>query len=65
MTVLLILLGVLFGAVFAASIAFLITMLFVSKSNDFGNSKGDFQSFAVCPIHMLQRKNFINPQKYE
>lgn len=65
MTGVIILLGILFGLAIAGSCAFTITMCSVSKSNDMGNSKGEFKSFVVGPLRILERKNGVNPKRYK
>ena len=39
-------LGILLGIAFSACLAFMVTMIVVRKSNDMGDSKGSFYSFA-------------------
>lgn len=59
-----IILGVLLGLALAAALAFMITMFSVAKSNDLGNSKGEFRTFSTNPLRMINRKDRINPNKY-
>ncbi len=64
MTFVMIILGIILGLALAVGLAFMITMIRVSKSNDLGNSKGDFKSFSRVPLHMINKRDRINPNKY-
>ncbi len=49
-------LAIILGLVFAAVLAFTITISSVASSNDMGNHKGDFHTFATHSIRMINQK---------
>lgn len=59
------LLGIILGIAFSACFAFMITMIIVRKSNDMGDSKGSFYSFAGTNVRMLSKKDGVSPNRWQ
>lgn len=57
--------GIIFGLIFAACLAFAVTMWIVRKSNDLGDSKGTFAEFSSTPLRMLSKSDGVNPKKWD
>ena len=54
-------LGIILGIAFALCFSYLVTMEIVCKSNDMGDSIGGFQEFSDSSVHIIQRKDAVNP----
>ena len=57
-------LGIILGIAFSACLSFMITMMVVRNSNDMGDSKGTFTTFAGSSVRMLNKKDGVNPRKW-
>ena len=60
-----IILGIILGIAFSACFAFMITMIIVRKSNDMGDSKGSFYSFAGTNLRMINKKDGVSPNLWK
>ena len=58
-------LGILLGIAFSVCLAFMVTMIVVRKSNDMGDSKGSFYSFAGTNVRILSKKDGVNPNRWQ
>lgn len=51
--------SILLGCLLGFTFAYMITAILVSKSNNHGDSKGNFYTFSKGPLHMRQERNNI------
>ncbi|MDD6734059.1 MAG: hypothetical protein PUE21_05920 [Lachnospiraceae bacterium] len=54
-----IILGVILGLIIGTAIGLFITSVVLLKSNDIGNSKGDFHTFSKNPLKVLSKRDRI------
>lgn len=59
-----IVLGLILGVIIAACFTFMITTRIVRKSNDMGNSKGSFSSFAGSNIRIINKRDGVSPNRW-
>ena len=57
--------GIILGIAMSVCLSFMITMIIVCKSNDMGDSKGTFYSFAGTNVRMLSKKDGVNPKRWQ
>ncbi len=60
-----ILIAILMAIIFAAAVTFALMASSVSKSNNIGDSKGGYSTYADAPLKMIERKDNVNPRRYQ
>ena len=60
-----IILGMMLGVIIAACFAFFITTMIVRKSNDMGDSKGSFFTFAGSNIRIINKRDGVSPNRWK
>lgn len=57
-------LAIVLGCFVGLSFSLLITTKRISKSNDFGNDKGEFNHFAESGLHIIEERDNIKRPKF-
>lgn len=52
-------LAIVFGCIMGFAAGYLVTALWIARSNDIGNSKGSFSDFTRYPLHVIRSENKI------
>ncbi|MDO5154627.1 MAG: hypothetical protein Q4D51_01555 [Eubacteriales bacterium] len=52
--------GALLGIAFGVVLAYLIISIMVKKSNDLGDSKGNYKDFSTAPVVIHESKNNVS-----